>query len=111
VRTYPRGLDTEAFSFTALERCWQEASDVSSREHVTAFIYRHPERFKIHGVTHPYDESPHRWTVDTPEDYALACRVYEHFQSNEFHWEEVLALLSVNPEWSHLNAHVEQKAH
>jgi spore coat polysaccharide biosynthesis protein SpsF len=111
VRTFPRGLDTEAFTFAALDRSWREAADAGSREHVTAFIYRHTEQFRIHGITHVHDESAHRWTVDTPEDYALVERIYAHFGRNNFRWEEVLALVAANPEWENLNAHVEQKAH
>lgn len=110
-RTFPRGLDTEAFTFAALERCWSEASEPASREHVTAHIHRHPEHFRLECVTHPVDYSAHRWTVDTPEDYALAERIYAHFGDNRFSWEEALAAVEAHPEWSALNAHVRQKVH
>lgn len=110
-RTFPRGLDTEAFTFTTLERCWREASEPASREHVTAYIYRHPERFRLAGVTHEGDESAHRWTVDTAEDYALAGRLCTHFGHNRFGWQEALAAVEAHPEWTGLNAHIEQKAH
>ncbi len=110
-RTFPRGLDTEAFTFTTLDRCWHEASEPGSREHVTAFIYRHPERFRLASVTHEHDESAHRWTVDTTEDYALAERLYAHFGHNRFGWQEALAAVEAHPEWTGVNAHVVQKAH
>ncbi|MEA3210635.1 MAG: spore coat polysaccharide biosynthesis protein SpsF [Chthoniobacter sp.] len=111
VRTYPRGLCTEAFRFAALERAWGEAPDSSSREHVTPYIYRNPDRFHIHNVTNEEDCSAHRWTVDTVEDYALVERIYGHFGHNRFDWKEALALLAANPAWSELNAQVGQKAH
>src|SRR5208282_1417599 len=38
VRTYPDGLDTEVFSFSALERAWHEAVKDSEREHVTPYL-------------------------------------------------------------------------
>lgn len=109
-RTYPRGLDTEAFSFATLERCWREASAPASREHVTAHIYQHPDRFRLASVTHERDESAHRWTVDTADDYALVKRIYAHFGHNRFAWQDVLAVVEAHPEWRALNAHVLQKA-
>jgi spore coat polysaccharide biosynthesis protein SpsF len=110
-RTFPRGLDTEAFTFATLERCWREATEPSSREHVTAFIYRHSEFFSLECVTHFKDCSAHRWTVDTPEDYALVERVYRHFGHNRFLWQDVLALLELHPDWANLNADIQQKTH
>src|SRR3989344_7618105 len=44
---YPEGLDTEVFSFAALERAWQNAQLPSEREHVTPFIRNHPELFRV----------------------------------------------------------------
>ncbi len=110
-RTFPRGLDCEIFRRDVLERCHAEATDLASREHVTAFIYRHPEKFRLHGIESAQDESAHRWTVDTPEDFALIERIYQHFGHDHFGWLEVLSLLRTHPEWRALNAHIEQKAH
>src|SRR5215470_15506655 len=36
--TFPDGLDTEVFSFAALERAWREATSVTHREHVTPYL-------------------------------------------------------------------------
>ena len=48
--TYPDGLDTEIFSFSALEKAWNEAKLPSERENVTAYIVKHPEIFKLYNV-------------------------------------------------------------
>lgn len=109
VRTYSRGLDTEVIRFEALERAHREATDSASREHVTAYIYRHPETFRLEGYRCAEDHSAHRWTVDTPEDFALVEKIYAHFGHDDFSWREALALIEQNPEWSRLNAHIEQK--
>ena len=108
-RTYPRGLDTEAFSMDALRRCWRDATLPPEREHVTYYMYRHPERFNLLPVTNQVDYARHRWTVDTPEDMELVQRVYQHFGHGDFHWREVLALLEAHPDWIQINQHIEQK--
>ena len=75
-RTYPHGLDVEAFGFDALVAAAAEASDPYDREHVTPFIYRNPQRFSLGVLLQKTDESRLRWTVDTPGDYAFVERVY-----------------------------------
>jgi spore coat polysaccharide biosynthesis protein SpsF len=107
--TWPRGLDAEAVRMDALERAWREDHDPATREHVTLYIKRHPELFRLVAVNNDEDLSEMRWTVDTPEDYAFATRVYEHFGHDRFSWHEVLALVRAHPEIEALNRHVAQK--
>ena len=76
-RTYPRGLDVEAFNVEAWLAAHRESADPYDREHVTPFLYRHPERFTQAELVQARDESGLRWTVDTPEDFAFVERVYE----------------------------------
>jgi spore coat polysaccharide biosynthesis protein SpsF len=109
VRTYPRGLDMEIFSMSALARAWQEDTNPATREHVTPYLYQHPELFALDGFNHAVDYSAHRWTVDTAEDMELVQRIYTHFGHDQFGWEEVLAVLEAHPDWVLLNQHVEQK--
>ena len=108
-RTFPRGLDTEVFTREALELCEREATDASSREHVTPFICRHPERFCLHGVEADADYSEHRWTVDTPEDFELIEKIYRALGDSEFSWKDVLHLVAKNSAWSEINRHIPQK--
>lgn len=110
-RTYPRGLDTEAMTADALARAWRKASEPYQREHVTPFLYEHPDLFKILSVTNDIDYSEHRWTLDTPEDLEFIRAVYERFgDGDDFSWREVLQLVEREPALSQLNSHVQQKA-
>lgn len=109
-RTFPRGLDVEVISFIALKRAWQEDNDPALREHVTPYIQRHPEKFKICNVANDVDYSHMRWTVDTIEDLTFIRKIYNHFHSDEFSWKDVLNLLETHPEWLEINRHVQQKA-
>jgi spore coat polysaccharide biosynthesis protein SpsF len=107
IRTFPGGLDVEAFDVSALETTWREASSPSDREHVTPYIWSQPERFSQAKVTAEDDFSHHRWMVDTEEDYALVRQVYAHFGNGSFGWRDVLELIGKHPDWSEINAHVQ----
>jgi spore coat polysaccharide biosynthesis protein SpsF len=108
-RTFPRGLDVEVVSFAALRQAWREATDSSSREHVTPYIQRHPEKFLMQSFTSDTDYSGMRWTVDTPEDLKFVRRIYDHFRHDGFTWLEVLEVLKANPRWLEINRHIVQK--
>jgi spore coat polysaccharide biosynthesis protein SpsF len=110
-RTYPRGLDTEVISFDALGRAWMKASKPYEREHVTAYIYEHPDEFKISAVSEHTSYSEHRWTLDTPEDLAFIRAVYERMKGKAaFSWRDVLCLLEANPELVQINRSVAQRS-
>jgi spore coat polysaccharide biosynthesis protein SpsF len=109
-RTYPRGLDVEVFTVRALERAWREDDSAAWREHVTEYIVRNPDRFRLHGVCHPENLSQWRWTVDTAEDLRLARLIYTAFGHDLFSWRDVLALLAEHPEWAEINRDIRQKS-
>jgi spore coat polysaccharide biosynthesis protein SpsF len=110
-RTYPRGLDAEIFLFSALARAYAEGQKPEAREHVTPYIWGHPEIFRLHGFTGPIDLSRYRWTLDTADDYAFLLAVYAALgdSGDEFSMETVLSLLAAQPELVTLNAHVAQR--
>lgn len=111
VRSFPRGLDAEIFTFSALEKTYLEARRPYEREHVTPYIYQHPELFALVNEECLDDLSAHRWTLDTKEDLELIERIYAELHRKDvlFNMQDVLNLLSQHPEWSLINAHVEQK--
>ena len=109
--TYPRGLDAEALTMAALTRAWDEANEAHQREHVTPFIYEHPELFSVALVRAESDNSGFRWTLDTPEDLQLIREIYQRFGGrDDFGWREVLSLMQRDPELRTINAHVVQKS-
>lgn len=108
-RTYPRGLDTEVFSFAALECAWREDGNPAWREHVTPYLHQSPDRFRLLRVPADDDYSHHRWTVDTAEDYALAVRIHEAFGRDNFGWRDILDLANRHSEWGEMNRHVIQR--
>lgn len=99
-RSYPRGLDVEAFRADALRAIDKVAASADEREHVTLGIYRRPLEFRLHSVVQPTDRSHLRWTVDYPADLEFARAVYAHLhESNPFFGQEdVVNLLETHPE-------------
>ncbi len=109
--SYPEGMDAEVFSFEALERAWREAKLPSEREHVTPYIWMHPEIFRLANVEHSKDLSRLRWTLDTHADLEFMRQVYaELYHGIPFSMQEVLELLSRRPELQTINGDIPRHA-
>lgn len=109
--SFPDGLDIEIVKFEALKESWKEARLQSEREHVTQYIRKHPEMFKMQNLECPIsDLSNKRWTLDEDRDYEMISAVYKHFVEEErkedFVTEDVLAFLAAHPEIESLNSDI-----
>lgn len=108
-----RGLDTEVFTLEALLRADRLAQDAPSREHVTLYLYRHPQEFSV-GVF-PFPERLKlpgaRLCVDEEDDFRLVEAIYgELYTEGEIvDFEAVLRLLRDRPDLVRLNSGVRQK--
>lgn len=106
--SFPDGLDIEIMKYSALWKSWREADLSSEREHVTQYIKKHPETFRMQNLECPIpDLGSKRWTLDEDSDYEMISRVYEHFigaGKEDFVTEDVLEFLAGNPEVEALNA-------
>ena len=97
--TYPLGLDIEVFRYSALERAWCESTDKFDREHVTPYLWMHPDKFQVLNVEYKEALSWMRWTLDTKEDLEFTERVYSKlYRGHPFFMEDILALLRKNPQ-------------
>lgn len=104
--TFPDGLDTEVFRRAALVQAHGEATKLSEREHVTSYIWGHPDKFRIGVLKNDRDLSAHRWTVDHPEDFELVTRIFEAlYPANPvFRMKDILEFLGSHPEVLALNS-------
>jgi spore coat polysaccharide biosynthesis protein SpsF len=110
-RTYPRGLDTEVFTMSALQKAWRDACQPYEHEHVTPYFYEHPELFKLVSLCGRTDHSQYRWTLDTTEDLELLRVIYARFSNkDDFRWSEIIQLMEREPELAELNSRVAQKS-
>ena len=111
--SFPEGLDCEAFTKAALDRSEREAETAFEREHVTQYIYHHPEIFRIGNVSNGVDLSSLRWTIDKDADLEMVRAVYAHrdkSRSGILLMDEILAILEAYPEIARMNAAVERSA-
>lgn len=108
-RTYPRGLDTEIFSFKALEVADNRANKKYQREHVTPYIYETSNKVYIYKNNINY--SQHRWTLDTEEDFQLIKIIYERLYKHKHHFylDDIIEVFKNEPNLFQINAHIEQK--
>lgn len=112
VRSYPRGLDVEAFTLGALEEAAAEADNPEDREHVTLYFHRHPERFRLTNVVGDEDASSHRWTLDTEEDLRFLQEFFAAVGNGPGRiasFQELLECARAHPEINAINAGVRQK--
>lgn len=109
--TFPRGLDTEVFSFQALKNAYDHAYNEIHTEHVTPYIYLHPEKFHLLDYVWHTDYSEYRWTLDTVEDYELISKIYEKLDRSDqiFSWLEGIKLMEEQPDLILINKHIHQK--
>jgi spore coat polysaccharide biosynthesis protein SpsF len=109
----PRGLDVEVFTFKALEEAYFNAKDGFEREHVTPYIYNNKDKFKNSFLKIPDKLSaPNiRITLDTKEDYALLCVVFDELYNKNpfFKTEDIIKLFQKKPYLKLINEKVMQK--
>jgi spore coat polysaccharide biosynthesis protein SpsF len=90
-RTFPRGLDVEAFTPGSFERVISEATTQAEREHVTPYYRQNAGEFNVTNITSDQvfeseqyiDRTDLRLTLDEADDYRLLNQVYEHLEYDE----------------------------
>lgn len=112
--SYPRGLDAQVFPAAILAEVASRTNDPADREHVSLYIYEHPETYRLLSLASglPPEAAELRLTVDTPDDYALVTEIYEALYPVDpaFGLAAILDLFRRRPELAAVNQHIRQKA-
>jgi spore coat polysaccharide biosynthesis protein SpsF len=110
---FPRGLDCEIFTRTALGRADQEATEPADREHVTRFFYTRPDLFRCDTLpAAPQLRRDYRLCVDEAPDLDLVRTIYERlWDGRPIDIAAVIALLDAEPALAAINLGVAQRAH
>lgn len=111
-QTYPPGIDVQIFKFRVLGEIEHLAKDERFREHVTLYILKHPEKYKLYNVTAPAELCCSDWHLELDEhkDYELIKKIYENLypKNPKFSTMDVINLLKANPDWLKINADVKR---
>ena len=103
--SYPKGLDCEAFTATALAEAAARASEVSDREHVTPWLIRAPHLKRVNLLSGNPRLARMRWTLDYPEDLAFVRAVFAALPTGSpSGMPDVLAVLERQPSIAAINA-------
>jgi len=92
----PLGTGVEVVEAAALAEAGQKARDPYEREHVTPYLYRHPERFRVGEPACPaaWHMPESRLTLDTTADYELLQRLFgEMYRGEPLETEELMRWL------------------
>lgn len=110
---FPLGAAGEVMKREVLEESHKYGNKRYHREHVTQYIWDHPEKFKLKEFLPPehLQRKDIRLTVDTPEDLEFVRKIYERLykEGQIIRLSEVIKLLDENPELKKINAHIKQK--
>jgi spore coat polysaccharide biosynthesis protein SpsF len=112
-RSYPIGMDVQVFATEILADAARRTQDEADREHVSLYIYRHPELYSLVNVAAPPGETRPalRLTLDTPQDLQLIRTVHAALRPNgaDFSLASMLAFLDAHPVVADLSATVEHR--
>jgi spore coat polysaccharide biosynthesis protein SpsF len=112
-RCYPIGMDTQVFSTDILDDVNRRTRAADDHEHVSLYIYRHPELYRLLHVPAPPEQHfpAMRLTLDTPEDYRLIDGIFSRLYpaKPDFSLPDILDLLKREPALLDINAHIKQK--
>ena len=104
-RSFPHGLDCEAFTAAALADAAAKTSDAYDREHVTPWLIRAPhlKRANLHSDDPALARL--RWTLDYPEDLAFVRAVFAALPPNSpGSMADVFKVIQRNPAIVGINA-------
>lgn len=99
-RTFPVGLDVEVINFKALKKCFDNVKNFSEKEHVTLYVHNNLDQFKTENVCiNGPSTSQIRITLDTEEDYALLCSIFDYlYKKNQFfNLNDIIKLFDTKP--------------
>jgi spore coat polysaccharide biosynthesis protein SpsF len=116
-RTWPIGVDAEAFTPNSFDQVATEGREAHHREHVTPYYHENPDIFDLQNVTvedvygeRPFEAGPElRLTLDEVSDYELYRHVYEAIEFCEIIDVRDAVRYIVENDLGSMNTDVQQK--
>jgi spore coat polysaccharide biosynthesis protein SpsF len=110
--SYPGGMDVQVFSTAVLEDVARRTSDPVDHEHVSLYIYRHPEIYKSSNVEAPADQYDPgiKFLLDTLADFDFIRAAYDALYPTkpDFTCHDIITLMRRRPDLRAINADVQR---
>ena len=104
-RTFPDGLDIEIFSSEVLKISNKEAKWLSEREHVTPYILKNQNDFRVYNYKNKQNLSNLRWCVDEEDDLIMIRKIFQEMRPNQFFsTDDALKIISKRSDISKINS-------
>jgi spore coat polysaccharide biosynthesis protein SpsF (cytidylyltransferase family) len=104
-RSWPHGLDCEAFTLAWLETAAREARLPSEREHVTPYMRNSTDVHRLCLQGPGGSIVTHRWTLDTEADLRFLMALFERLPTgrSNYDYRVPLAIIEGDPSLASLN--------
>jgi spore coat polysaccharide biosynthesis protein SpsF len=91
-RSFPPGQSVEVLRTAALRAAVARMEDENDREHVTAWLYRHPDEVRIVRFEHDPPVTAPRFTLDEPADHARLEALLRGLERPhwDYRWDELV---------------------
>ena len=110
--TYPLGTEAQVYPTKLLAHVDSLPVTQEEREHVTLYIYRHPDKYKILPVEAPDERKGYGifLTLDERHDYDCIKQIFEALypKKSDFTLQDIFQFLEKNPDVKTINSHVER---
>ena len=112
---FPIGFSIEIFSFEILEKLYLNAETVPEKEHVTYYLIKHSNEFKIYhyDLDDLLNFKDLRLTVDEADDLKICREIYKLLKEKgkliDFTVYDIIDIINEKPELLDINKHVIQK--
>jgi spore coat polysaccharide biosynthesis protein SpsF len=106
-RTFPKGLDCEAFTTAALAEAAAKANEPADREHVTEWLIRAPHLKRANLQSGNPELARLRWTLDYPEDLAFMRAIFAALPpGSRGRMSEIVSIIERDPKIAEINMHL-----
>ena len=104
--SWPDGFDVEVINSKILEVVNKNAKTPYDREHVTSYIYKNKQTFKLQNISNSRDWSKIRLTLDFKEDFELIKKIISELypKNANFKTNDIFKFLNKNADLSNLNS-------
>lgn len=109
--SYPEGICADIFSFKTLEKSYKNAYLIDDLEHVTPYMHKNKDTFKVNSFSLKDNMSHLRFTIDNELDYQSVYEISTNlYQKYNYHFDmyQIIEFLEKNSDIIEINKNVKR---